>query len=368
MASEPKGNRVVLQYFPGYFLLGCLFISTFFLFSIYRPFFGTILLAAILAAAFYPVYIRLVKLFRNRSRIASFVTCLLIIILIIIPLIFFVLLLARQGIDIYLFVQHKIQGGDFDALLKWQQGNLFYDFFDPQHGQLGALIDIQSFDLKQTLTDAAKTVSSFLVAQTAGLVKGFGGLALSFFLLFFTMYYFFKDGHLILKKLMQISPLPLRHEHEVFRKFKEISRIALFGIFLTAMAQGIVGGIGFVIVGVPNPVFWGTAIAVFSLIPVVGTALVWLPTSILLFLTGNTFGGIFLFFWGLLLVSTIDNFLRAYLIGNQANINPLLAFFAVFGGIGVFGLPGLLFGPLILTVFFTFLHIYELEYKSVLKH
>src|SRR5690606_24144695 len=105
---------------------------------------------------------------------------------------------------------------------------------------------------------------------------------------------------------------PRRHEDAVFGKFKEISHAALYGIFLTAVAQGIIGGIGFAIVGIPSALFWGTAIALFSLVPVLGTATIWFPASIILILIGNVWGGIFLFFYGLLIVSTADNFLRAY--------------------------------------------------------
>ncbi|HMR01469.1 MAG TPA: AI-2E family transporter, partial [Candidatus Gracilibacteria bacterium] len=104
----------------------------------------------------------------------------------------------------------------------------------------------------------------------------------------------------------------------------------------------------------------------FSLVPVLGTATIWFPASIVLLLMGNIWGGVFLFFYGLLIVSTADNFFRAYFIGERIKMNQLLIFLAVFGGIGAFGLLGVIFGPLILTFFFAFLHIYEKEYDKVL--
>jgi predicted PurR-regulated permease PerM len=145
-----------------------------------------------------------------------------------------------------------------------------------------------------------------------------------------------------------------------------MSLATLYGIFLTSIVQGIIGGIGFAIAGIPHALFWGTAIALFSLIPVVGTSVVWVPASLILIATGNLTSGIFLFCWGILIVSTVDNFLRAFLIGGRTNTNQLLMFLSVFGGIGMFGLVGVIFGPLILTLFFAFLHIYELEYDKVL--
>lgn len=360
-------SSLILERFPGYFLLAGLLIAGGFVFFVFQPFLGILVLAAILATAFYPLYNKILFWFKGRSRLAALVTCLIIFFLVIVPLIFFVLLLTKQAAEFYLFAQNKILSGEFDSLLKWQKGNIFYDLLDPQNGQFASFIDVRNFDLKQTIIDASRTVSGFLITQTTRMFKGLVVYILGFLLMFFSMYYIFRDGKKILQKLMKISPLPLRHELELFRKFNEISRVTLVGVFLTALAQGLVGGVGFFIVGVPNAAFWGTAMAIFSLIPLVGTSIIWLPAGLLLLLSGNLFGGIFILLWGACLVSTVDNFLRAYLIGKHADIHPLLAFLAVLGGIAFFDdLSGIIFGPLALTLFFTFLHIYELEYKDVL--
>lgn len=367
MVPKHKGNGVVLKHFPGYFLIGCLLLSCLFLYWVMRPFLTVLILAAIFATTFYPVYKRILKFFGNRSTLASFVTCFLVLILIIIPLMLFVLLLARQAVDIYTFVQHKVASGEFDQYLRWQQGNFFYDFYRANLSQLNSIVDVTALDLKQNLTDLARYVSSYLVGQSAMLVRGVGGVLFSFFILMFAMYYMLKGNKEITKKLMKISPLPLEYEMELFKKFKEMSRATIYGIFLVSVIKGILGGIGFMIAGIPNPLFWGTAIGIFSLVPIVGATIIWLPAAILLIINGQTLPGVFLLFWGTFFVSTIDNIFQAFFIGNQANLNPLLVFMAVFGGIGLFGLLGVIFGPLILTLFFTVLHIYELEYRQILS-
>jgi len=292
----------------------------------------------------------------------------LILVLIVVPLIIFVLLLGKQAYDTYLFIFHQVESGALDALIKWQKGGMIYDWLVWMRDHFGAVIDVDSLDIKKGITESAQSVASWIVAQGGSFIKGFGWFFINAFILFFALYYFFKDADQIKKKIMIISPLPEAHEHELFRKFKEISLATLFGIFLTSIAQGAVGGIGFIIVGIPNALFWGTAIALFSLIPMVGTSIVWLPASLILLSTGNIFGGVFLFLWGMLLVSTIDNFLRAFLIGGRTNTNQLLTFLAVFGGLMLFGLIGVIFGPLMLAAFFTLLHIYEMEYKHVLHN
>lgn len=361
-----KGNGVVLKHFPGYFLIGCLALSFLFLYLVMRPFLTVLILAAIFATTFYPLYIRILKLFKNRAGAASFVTCLLVLILIIIPLVLFVLLLARQAADIYNFVEHKASSGEFDAYLRWQRGNFMFDFYQANFSHLGNIIDLNSLDLKKNLTDLARNVSTFLVEQSGMILRGLGGVIFSFFILMFGMYYLLKNHKEVTKKLMTVSPLPLEYELELFKKFKEMSRATVYGIFLVSVIKGILGGLGFLIAGIPNPLFWGTAIGIFSLVPFVGATIIWLPAAILLIVNGQPAPGIFLLLWGTFLVSTIDNIFQAFFIGNQANLNPFLVFLAVFGGIGLFGLLGIIFGPLILTIFFTFLHIYELEYRHIL--
>ncbi len=106
----------------------------------------------------------------------------------------------------------------------------------------------------------------------------------------FTLYFLYKDGRALLRRLMILSPIPVKYEKELFRKFEEISRATLFGTFLTAVAQGIVGWIGFSIAGVPSAFFWGTAVSVASLIPTVGTGLIWLPVGLVMIISGNLWG------------------------------------------------------------------------------
>lgn len=368
LRKRVRGDGMVIKQFPGYFLILCLVLAFLFLYDILRPFLTALILAAILATVFYPLYQRILKFFGGRARLASIIACLLMLVLIIVPLTIFILLLLRQAFDTFEFIKLQIAQGYFDPYLKWEQGGIFYDYLNSIRGYLNGLVNIDTIDIKAQLLDAVQYVSTFLARQTATIVTGFLSLLLGLFIMFFALYYFFKDAKAIIKKIMIVSPLPSEYEIEVFRKFKEISLATLHGIFLTSIVQGIIGGIGFAIVGIPNALFWGTAIAIFSLVPVIGTSIVWLPAGLVLLATGNIFGGVFILLWGGLLISTVDNFLRAYLIGGRTNTNQLLMFLAVFGGISIFGLVGVIFGPLVLTLFFTFIHIYEMEYDKVFHH
>ncbi len=324
------------------------------------------ILGAILSTAFYGLYKKVLKLFKGRDVVASLFSVFLVLIIIVVPLSVFIFLLGRQAVDTVLFIQHNVQSGIWDNYLRFEPGTSLYDGYNFVRDYLRPFVDIGSIDLKSSLLDMSKWFASFVASQGALIVKSFGWLLISVFVLGFSMFYFFKDADFIIKKIMLLSPLPDSHERELLAKFKEISFATLYGIFLTAVVQGILGGIGFFVVGIPNALFWGTAVSVFSLVPLIGTSTVWFPASVILLLSGNLVGGVMLFLWGLLVVSTVDNFLRAYLIGERANMNQLLMFLAVFGGIMAFGLIGIIFGPLILTLFFGFLHIYENEYEEVL--
>lgn len=367
--SVKSGQGVVIASFPGYFLLACIVVAGYFLLQVFQPFITILIFSAILATAFFPLYKKVLSALKGRERVSSFITCLLVLFLIIVPLLFFIFLLGRQAGDTFVFVQQNVQNGSLDGLLKWENGGVIYDSLGFAREYLGDFVDIDSLNLRESIVDVAKTVTSVLAQQSANILKGALWLLISTFIMFFSMYYLFKDHEYIMDRVMTLSPLPDRHEQALFRKFKEISLATLYGIFLTAFIQGIIGGIGFFIAGVPNVLFWGTAIAFFSLVPILGTSIIWFPASLFLLASGNIFGGLFLMAWGGLLVSTVDNFLRAYLIGGRTKMNQLLMFLSIFGGVWAFkGLIGIIFGPLILTFFFAFLHIYESEYDKVLHH
>ncbi len=361
-----KMDGVVISHFPGYFLIACIIITGLMLLNIFGPFIYALILSAILVTAFYPLYQKILVMMKNRVIPSALVATLLIIFVIVVPLFLFILFLAEQALDVYGFISQQVRTGQLDWLIKWSQGGLIYDSLSFLKYYLGDIINFDNIDLKSSIVDFAKTITQWLVAQGTALIKGFLWLIISFIVLVFSLFFMFKDGEKIIERIMTLSPLPSEHESELFKKFKEISHATLYGIFFTAVVQGILGGIGFAIAGIPNALFWGTAVAVFSLIPVVGTGTVWFPAAIFLLVGQQWFGGIFLLAWGAGVVSTVDNFLRAHLIGTKAKMNQLLMFLAVFGGVFAFGLIGVIFGPLILSLFFAFLHIYETEYDKVL--
>jgi predicted PurR-regulated permease PerM len=363
--SQPN-KGIIIANFSGYFLILCIVVSGFFLYQVFQPFITTLILASIAATAFYPLFQQINEKVKFRSRLAAFLSVVLVLFLIIVPLFIFSIFLIRQTIDTVTFIQAQLASGILDEYIRWQQGGIIYDLLGSIRQIASDFVDFDSIDIKANIVEASTWIITTLTKESANIIKSFGWFLISLFIFIFSMYYFFKDADYIVDKIQTLSPLPSAHEKRLFIKFKEISLATLYGIFFTSIIQGILGGIGFFIAGVPNALFWGTAIGVFSLVPLTGAATIWFPASIVLFAGGNWVGGTILFLWGMIIVSTSDNFVRAYLIGGRTNMNQLMTFLAVFGGIMIFGLPGVIFGPLILNLFFAFLHIYESEYDKVL--
>lgn len=358
--------QLTIPNFAGYFLLAAIIVLFYFLFILFRPFFTILVFGVFFATIFYPIYKRIKDLFGGHERVASIVTCVITFLVIVLPLSLFSALLINEGVNAFNDIAQKLQSGFFEQYFEWEEGNFLYDQFQ-------AIIPSFEFnninlDLIGKISDAAQNLGSFLINQLSNFVKNTLTFVISLIIFFLALYYFFKDGQRIVDKIVDLSPLPKKHDRAVFKKFKEVSLAMLFGIFFTAVIQGTLAGIGYAVVGIPNPVFWATATGVFSLVPLVGTAVIWVPASIILVVTGNLVGGIGLFLWGVLLVGTIDNFVRPYLIEGKAPVHPLMTFLAVLGGIMAFGLKGLIYGPLILNLLIAFLHIYEKEYAKVLKN
>ncbi len=361
------GGIMVLYRLPAVFLILCLSVMILLLFWILSPFATAIMVAAVFTIAFYPLYRRILKFFKGWSRIASLVSCILVVLVIVAPLTFFGFLVASEGAETYVLVQEQFESGVFDAYLQWEDGGIIFDTYEKFKEEVSSVVDLSELNLKDNIIELAKTTSGWLSDQAAAFVGSFFSFLVGFFIMLFSMFYFFKDGDKLVQRIGALSPLPTSHEVKLFSNIASMVKSIVFGVFFTAILQGVVGGIGFAIAGISSPVFWGTAMAFLSLLPVFGTAIIWVPAAIVLLMLGNYGAAIFIFLWGFLLVGSIDNLARPYLIGGKVRTYPLLMFFVILGGVWQMDFKGVVVGPLVLMILMSFLTIYETEYKKVLK-
>ncbi len=327
-------------------MIGCGFI--------FWPFATEILAATILVSIFYAPYEWLVKKFKGRRTLAAFVMCVLVSLLVVIPLANFIVFGANKAIDTYPDVIKIAKGSNIEGIIN----NEIVDRFN----FLGLDKDI----VGNVIIDVASKFRDWAVSGGSNLIKGTTNFFISFVFIVFTMFFFFADGKQMLERVMYWTPLPNKYDREIFKKFRDVSSSIVISTFLTAIAQGLMGAIGFAVVGLPV-FFTAIAMAFFSLIPYVGTAIIWLPASIYLLVTGQVWQGVFLILWGAIIIGNIDNLLRAYLIKGKAQVHPIFIIFGILGGISLFGFWGVIFGPLIISLAITVLHIYEIEYEDVLE-
>ncbi len=333
-----------------FLVVGVLYVC----YLIFTPFLDEILISAVLVSIFYGPYERLVKLFRGRKNIASLVMCILVILIVILPVSNFIVYAAQRSVSGYNQIITYANNFDFSGLKSYP----YLEKFD--------MIGLNSDTIKDVLIDVAKKLNDWLVGGAASVIRGTTNFFISVVLVLLTMFFFFIDGKKMVERLMYWTPLPNKYDREIFYKFRDVSYSTIISTFVTAFAQGVAGALGFVIIGLPA-FFAGVAMAFLSLLPYFGSGLVWFPVSIYLLVTGQIWQGIFLMAWGMALVGTIDNLIRAYLIKGKAQVHPIFVIFSILGGIILFGFWGIVFGPLFISLAVTILHIYEMEYENVLE-
>lgn len=320
---------------------------------IFKPFLVEFLVAAILTSIFFRPY----KWLRDRigKKVSSLIMCFLIVLIVIIPIINLLVFSAQKSISAYQSVAEFVNNNG----LKEVVGN---DYLEKAENFLG----ISEENIKAFIVDSAKRISNILMNAATTFVTGTTNFIISLVAIVFIMFFFFLDGERMAGKLMDWLPLPKQHSQEIFKKFREVSYSTVIATFVTAIAQGAISGLGFFVVGIPVFLL-SILVAFFSLIPYVGSGIVWFPVGIYLLLIGDVWEGVFILLWGAILVSFADNIIRAYLIKGKSGAHPLFIIFSILGGIALFGFWGVIIGPLIISLAMTILHIYEFEYKEVLE-
>ena len=343
----------------GIFLLILFLVVLYFVFRIFQPFLMPISLAVILATLCYPVFDWTCQRLRNKRSWAALLTCIWVTASIIIPFVILVILLAGEVTEVYQQFQRRLESGDWQDLLNLQDNRFVRPFAD----WIGQYIDLGDIDLIGSLGAALQQVSLFFLRQSTAILSGLFRVTVDFLIMLVCMFFLFRDGNQLMKMLKTWAPLSEHYQRLIINKFQEVTSATVIGTLLTAVAQGVAGGLLYWVVGIPNPLFWGCLTAFFSLVPVVGTAMVWCPWAIYLFLTQSVLQGIILVAGGLL-VGVMDNVLRAFFIEGKAKMHTLIVFLAIMGGIGYFGIVGMILGPIIVALGLTCLELYKMEFQQ----
>jgi predicted PurR-regulated permease PerM len=325
-----------------------------------KPFLVVVILALTLVSLFYPNYRHLKGKLKGRAGLSSLIMCTIITFLIIIPS--FIFFLA-------LFDELNAAYNSFRSTLDHQPPQEQYLSDRPllrkAWEQLNHYLGVNSSNLRDTFSRVGDRIIGYLLDNYSSILGSIGVFISNFFIMVFCMFFFFRDGHTLLEEMKRLVPLAPEYEEMVVEKLRQVIYATFFGIFATAACQGISAGIIFMILGINNPVLWGTATAIFSLVPVVGTAVV----GLYLIFTGSAVKGVILLTLGALVIGLVDNLVRPLIIeARSEGMHVLLVFFSLAGGLALFGPPGLVLGPLVAALVVTFLEIYKIEFREELDH
>ena len=319
------------------------------------PFFAPMAWAAVFAILFFPLYERVLALIKSKG-LSSLLVCILIIILIIGPVTYLFVALVSEAANAVTKVNAMIKSGELEQLLAFD-----FPWFDSVKEKLSQYYDLSKINLDEIVKQSIESVSGVILNQTSWLITNTTRLVFYFVLMIFTMYYFFKDGELIIHKTKRLMPLTENQISVTFKQLHDVVQATMYGGVVVALIQGLIGGILFACMGIPSPVFWGAIMAFLSVIPYVGAFIIYIPAGISLIIGGSYVKGIIVIVIGSVVISQIDNILRPFLISGRTSIHPLILFFAILGGIYIFGLLGIVLGPLIAAVFITLLKIFEFK-------
>ncbi|MCX8117953.1 MAG: AI-2E family transporter [Desulfobacterota bacterium] len=343
------------------FILLLASLTFYYLYRILSPFLTPLLWAILLAIVFYPLFLKLQRFFKEKKVLPALIMTFFVLLLILLPAGLLIVALANEVIDFYHRLEEMIKTGQLQSYL-----DRLLEFSMVKKGmeRLKPYVDVSQADPINFLLKNVQQISTFLFTQTSNLLRSISTFLVSFFFTLLSLYYFFKDGDRLLKNLREILPLRPKEREIILQRFKEMVSATIYGGILIAILQGALGGFSFWILGLSSPIFWGTAMAFLSFIPMGGTALIWGPAAILLLFQGAFLRGLLLLALGVLLIGMVDNFLRPLFVSSRTNIHPLLLFFSVLGGIQAFGMIGLVAGPLIMTLSLTLIEIYTKGIKT----
>jgi predicted PurR-regulated permease PerM len=325
------------------------------------PFSAPLCWAAVIAIIFFPLYERL----RNRLRspgVASALMSLLVLLIIIGPITYLFIALVNEAADAVNKVNDLYRSGELDAMLSFD-----VPWFDTLREKLAPYYDLSKVNMQQIARDSIDGVSGVILNQTSWMVANGTKAVFYFVLMIFTLYYFFKDGERLIRRAKRIVPLDPERVNETFHQLRDVVQATMYGSGIVALFQGLLGGVLFAVFGVPSPVFWGALMAFLSIIPFLGAFIVYVPAGLILILGGSYVKGILMIGIGTIIVSQIDNLLRPYLISGRTQMHPLMLFFSIMGGIALFGILGMVVGPMIAAGFDTLVKILDYRLNPAVK-
>jgi len=316
-----------------------------------------IFLAGLFAAMSHPFFTGLTERLGGRRYLAAALTLLLLLIMVLLPLVLLIGIFVGQAIDVgqsLVPLATKLIK-EPSGVSEWLHGLPFWDQLLPYEDEL-----------RDRAAASMEALGKLLVGGLSSVAVGTTSFLFSTLVFCYTIFFFLLDGDKLVNAILYYLPLEDQDERLILEKFTSVTRAMVKGTLVIGFLQGTLAGLAFAVADVGHAVFWGTVMAVLSIVPGIGSAVVWVPAALLLMVQGNLAAGVGLFAFCALVVGGVDNLLRPILVGKDTNMHELMIFFSTLGGLFTFGMSGLLIGPLIASLFLTLWQIYGVAFQDVL--
>ena len=345
-----------------WFFLACFLVSIILLGWLLLPFLSILIIGAVVSGIFYPLYRVINNHPKIRSSLASLVTCIFIFFILFVPIVFFVGSLTQQANGLYQMAKGAVINDQINALLQdthvLERANAFLAKFNYQ---------LTGEEFKNAVSEIIKFVGLHLYNQAAAIAANTLAFMVSFILMLMVTYFLLIDGEKLVTYIVDLSPLPNVQERLLIGKFKEMAGAVLIGNGAGGIVQGVLGGMVFWFFGLPSAFLWGVIMGLLAFLPIIGIGVVFVPTAVYLILKGRMAAGIFFIVFYLLLSMGTEYVFKPKLVGKKVKMHPLLVFFAIIGGLKLYGVIGIIYGPLVVTGFLTLAEIYRTNYQKFVE-
>lgn len=353
---DVNSRNIIFWFFLVLFLLSIAMLTW-----LIWPFISIIILASVITGIFGPVFNLINVKDKINPPFASFLTCLLIFFVVLVPIGFFVGILSKEAHDLYITAKSALLNDQIKNLISnsglLEKANLVLTHFN---------IELTGEALNKAISEIGKVVGLFLYEQAGSIASNTLAFFVNIFLMLLVIYFLLIDGSRLISFITDLSPFPKEQDEKLIQKFKDMAGAILIVNGLGGLIQGILGGTVFMLFGLKSPFLWGVIMALLAFLPIVGIGAVFIPAAIYLFLKGEIASAIFFVIFYIILSGTIEYIFKPKIVGQRVKMHTLLVFFSIIGGLKLFGIVGIIYGPLVVTAFLTLTDIYHASYRKLL--